>query len=79
MTSFVQNHLGPKLEADGKGDVKILGYDQNRADLKDWVDEMYKDKEASKYFSGTAVHWYESMKFCRRVAGTPTIKHQINI
>jgi glucosylceramidase len=30
MTSFVQNHLGPKLEADGKGDVKILGYDQNR-------------------------------------------------
>jgi glucosylceramidase len=41
-----------------KGDVKILGYDQNRADLKDWVDEMYKDKEASKYFSGTAVHWY---------------------
>ncbi|MGO4816797.1 glycoside hydrolase family 30 protein [Flavobacterium sp. W22_SRS_FP1] len=60
MTSFVQNHLGPKLEADGKGDIKILGYDQNRADLKDWVDEMYKDKEASKYFSGTAVHWYES-------------------
>ena len=32
MTDFVQNHLGPKLEADGKGDVKILGYDQNRGD-----------------------------------------------
>ncbi len=29
MTDFVQNHLGPKLEADGH-DVKILGYDQNR-------------------------------------------------
>jgi glucosylceramidase len=60
MTSFVQNHLGPKLEADGKGDVKILGYDQNRGELKEWVDEMYKDGEASKYFSGTAIHWYES-------------------
>ncbi|MEQ8713323.1 MAG: hypothetical protein RIC80_09915, partial [Cyclobacteriaceae bacterium] len=33
MTDFVQNHLGPKLEADGKADVKILGYDQNREHL----------------------------------------------
>ena len=31
MTDFVQNHLGPKLEADGKGNKIILGYDQNRA------------------------------------------------
>ena len=29
MTNFVQHHLGPKLKADGKGGVKILGYDQN--------------------------------------------------
>ena len=60
MTHFVQKHLGPKLEADGKGDLVILGYDQNRADLKEWVDDMYKDKASSKYFDGTAVHWYES-------------------
>lgn len=60
MTDFVQNHLGPKLEEDGKGEVKILGYDQNRAGLKEWVDEMYKDEKSSKYFSGTAIHWYES-------------------
>ncbi len=59
-TDFVQNHLGPKLEADGKGDVKILGYDQNRAGIKEWVDEMYKDEASSKYFAGTAIHWYES-------------------
>jgi len=43
MTDFVQHHLGPKLEKDGKGAVKILGYDQNRAGLKDWVDEMFRD------------------------------------
>lgn len=59
-TDFVQNHLGPKLEADGKSDVKILGYDQNRAGIKEWVDVMYKDDGSSKYYAGTAIHWYES-------------------
>ncbi|WP_299113572.1 glycoside hydrolase family 30 protein [uncultured Winogradskyella sp.] len=60
MTNFVMNHLGPKLEADGHGDKIILGYDQNRAGLKEWVDSMYKNEETSKYFDGTAIHWYES-------------------
>lgn len=60
MNEFVKNHLGPKLEADGH-DVKILGFDQNRdEELKKWVDVMYADEEASKYFDGTAVHWYAS-------------------
>ena len=60
MTLFVQNHLGPKLEKDGFGNVKILGYDQNRAGLPEWVDAMFKDEKTSKYFAGTAIHWYES-------------------
>lgn len=60
MTNFVQNHLGPKLEADGHGDKIILGYDQNRAGLKEWVDSMYATEASSKYFDGTAIHWYES-------------------
>ena len=60
MTDFVQNHLGPKLESEGKSDIKILGYDQNREGLKEWVDVMYKDEASSKYFAGTAIHWYES-------------------
>ncbi|NNE32094.1 MAG: glycoside hydrolase family 30 protein [Winogradskyella sp.] len=59
-TDFVKNHLGPKLEADNKGSVNILGYDQNRAGLKEWVDEMFKNEETSKYYAGTAIHWYES-------------------
>tara|TARA_B100000795_G_scaffold268617_1_gene255970 strand:- start:498 stop:1997 length:1500 start_codon:yes stop_codon:yes gene_type:complete len=59
MTNFVQNYLGPKLEADGHK-AKILGYDQNREELKHWVDSMYKNEETSKYFDGTAVHWYAS-------------------
>tara|TARA_R110002049_G_scaffold150890_3_gene314167 strand:+ start:891 stop:2342 length:1452 start_codon:yes stop_codon:yes gene_type:complete len=60
MTNFVQHYLGPKLEADGKGDLKILGYDQNREHLKEWVDSQYKNEETSKYFDGTAIHWYAS-------------------
>ena len=59
-TDFVQNHLGPKLEADGFGNVNILGYDQNRGGLNEWVDAMFKDEASSKYFAGTAIHWYES-------------------
>jgi glucosylceramidase len=60
MTDFVQNHLGPKLEKDGWGDIKILGYDQNRAGIQEWVDVMYKDENTSKYYDGLAIHWYES-------------------
>lgn len=59
-TDFVQNHLGPKLEADGRGAVNILGYDQNRGGLKEWVDVMYADEASSKYYDGAAIHWYES-------------------
>ena len=60
MTDFVQNHLGPKLESEAKGHLKILGYDQNREHLNHWVDVMYQNEETSKYYDGTAVHWYAS-------------------
>ncbi|GAB5408328.1 MAG: glycoside hydrolase family 30 protein [Balneolaceae bacterium] len=59
MNDFVKNHLGPKLEQDGH-DVVLLGYDQNRDHLEEWVDVMYGDEEAARYFDGTAVHWYAS-------------------
>lgn len=59
MVDFVSKHLGPKLKADGH-DVKVLGYDQNRDELKEWADIMYKDEESSKYFDGMAIHWYAS-------------------
>ncbi|RRO11910.1 glycoside hydrolase family 30 protein [Flavobacteriaceae bacterium 14752] len=60
MTDFVVNHLGPQLEKDGKSDLVILGYDQNREHLDEWVDEMYRDETSRKYFDGTAIHWYAS-------------------
>ena len=60
MTAFVQGHLGPALEANGLGHLNVLGYDQNRAGLDEWVDAMYRDSASAKHFAGTAVHWYES-------------------
>ena len=59
MTNFVQNYLGPQLEKDNH-DVKILGYDQNREHLKEWVDSQFLNEKSSKYFDGTAIHWYAS-------------------
>tara|TARA_B100000575_G_scaffold286024_1_gene282142 strand:+ start:32 stop:1189 length:1158 start_codon:yes stop_codon:yes gene_type:complete len=59
MNEFVKNHLGPQLEKTHP-DVVLLGYDQNRDHLNEWVDAMYGDEEAAKYFDGTAVHWYAS-------------------
>lgn len=59
MTDFVKDYLGPQLERDGHK-VKILGYDQNREHLKEWVDEMYKTPATKKYYDGTAIHWYAS-------------------
>ncbi|MEN8703452.1 MAG: glycoside hydrolase family 30 protein [Polaribacter sp.] len=59
MTNFVQHHLGPQLRQDYP-DVKILGYDQNREHLNEWVESQYKNEETSSYFDGTAIHWYAS-------------------
>lgn len=60
MNEFVKNYLAPQLRGDGH-QVKILGYDQNRdAEMREWVDAMYDDKEMAEYFDGTAIHWYGS-------------------
>ncbi|MEO0731439.1 MAG: glycosyl hydrolase family 30, partial [Bacteroidota bacterium] len=60
MTAFVRDYLGPTLATDWP-EVKILGYDQNRGEeLQHWVDVMYGDTAAARYFAGTAVHWYAS-------------------
>lgn len=60
MTDFVVNHLGPSLEANGHAAVQLLGYDQNRDHLTEWVDAMYDHLKGQQYFDGTAIHWYAS-------------------
>jgi glucosylceramidase len=84
MSDFVRDYLGPKLEKDGWGRVKILGYDQNRGEeLEKWAKSMFGTKANARYFSGTAVHWYastfdffpESLDFTHKLAPE---KHLIN-
>jgi glucosylceramidase len=84
MTAFVSDHLGPRLEKEGFGAVKILGYDQNRGEeLEKWAKVMYANKKSKKYFDGMAVHWYAStydffpasLQFTHRLAPQ---KHLIN-
>jgi glucosylceramidase len=60
MTDFVTNHLGPKLEKHGKGDLVVLGFDQNRDGIREWADVMYRDETSRRYYDGMAIHWYES-------------------
>ncbi len=77
MRDFVRDFLGPRLEKDGFASIPVLGYDQNRGDeLNKWAKVMFEDKVASKYFGGTAIHWYastydyfpESLQYTHRLA-----------
>lgn len=58
--AFVRDYMGPAFEKAGFADVHILGYDQNRVGIPEWIDAMYSDEATAKYFGGLAVHWYES-------------------
>lgn len=60
MSDFVQNHLGPTLEEEGKSEVVLLGYDQNRKAIPEWADDMYVASLSKNYYDGMAIHWYES-------------------
>jgi glucosylceramidase len=57
---FIKEYLGPKLNKNGFGEVKLLIYDQNRDGLEHWSDVILGDKETAKFVYGSAVHWYES-------------------
>lgn len=59
-STFIKEHLGPKLKASAHEDVKLLIYDQNRDEMEHWTDEILADEETAQYVYGTAVHWYES-------------------
>jgi len=56
---FVRDHLGPSLEAQGLGDVKIVVWDHNRDLVYRRADAILRDPEAAKYVWGVGFHWYE--------------------
>ncbi|GAB3522595.1 glycoside hydrolase family 30 protein [Photobacterium alginatilyticum] len=55
---FVRDYLGPTLEQEGLGHIKIVCWDHNRAEAYDRAQKMFDDADASKYVYGIGIHWY---------------------
>jgi len=59
---YIKLDLGPILEKAGYGrnTTNLMIFDDNRPDLLKWAEVILKDKDAAKYISGTAFHWYNN-------------------
>jgi glucosylceramidase len=55
---FVRDHLGPVLEKEGLGHLKLIIWDHNRDRMYERAKVVYDDPEAAKYVWGTGFHWY---------------------
>ena len=57
---FVKLNLGPTLKKAGydRDHFKLMIFDENANHMKDWMQTILTDKEAAKYVSGIAYHWY---------------------
>lgn len=60
---FVKYYLGPVLESEGLGDVKIIIWDHNKERLYDRSKVAFDDVDASKYIHGVGFHWYSGDHF----------------
>ncbi|HPT79242.1 MAG TPA: glycoside hydrolase family 30 protein [Candidatus Atribacteria bacterium] len=60
---FVKNYLGPVLEKEGLGHVKIMIWDHNKERVYERARAAYEDPEAARYIYGTAFHWYSGDHF----------------
>ncbi len=60
---FVGEYLGPKLEAAGLSDIKILIWDHNKDVIYRRVKVSMSNEKAAKYIGGVAFHWYTGDHF----------------
>lgn len=60
---FVKKFLGPTLEKEGMGNVKLMIWDHNRGLMYQRAKVVLEDPEASKYVWGTGFHWYTGDHF----------------
>ena len=60
---FVKMNLGPTLAKAGYGTdrVKLMIQDDQRDNLIEWANVVLTDKDAAKYVSGIAFHWYNNL------------------
>ena len=57
---FIQDHLGPKLQASPHAETKLLIFDQNRDRLEHWAETILSQPDVAQYVYGSAIHWYAS-------------------
>jgi glucosylceramidase len=55
---FVRDHLGPVLQAEGLGGLKLIIWDHNRDRMYERAKVVYDDPQAAQYVWGTGFHWY---------------------
>lgn len=60
---FVRDYLGPILEREGLGHVKIIIWDHNKERVYERAKVAYSDPAAEKYIWGTGFHWYSGDHF----------------
>ena len=60
---FVKDHLGPTLEKQGLGDVKIIVWDHNKDIIFERAEPILSDPQAAKYVWGVGFHWYSGDQF----------------
>ncbi|KDR16212.1 Glucosylceramidase, partial [Zootermopsis nevadensis] len=56
--NFIANNLGPTLQKNNFGNIVIMAGDDQRTFLPESAQVVLDNPAASKFVSGTAVHWY---------------------
>ncbi len=55
---FIKGYLGPTLQREGLGDLKLMAWDHNRDLLYQRASTVLNDPDAAKYVWGIGFHWY---------------------
>jgi glucosylceramidase len=55
---FIKGYLGPTLQKEGMGDLKLMAWDHNRDLLYQRASTVLNDPDAAKYVWGIGFHWY---------------------
>ncbi len=61
--AFIRDYLGPTLEKEGLGDVKIIVWDHNKDLIFERAQPILSDPETAKYVWGVGFHWYSGDEF----------------
>ena len=60
---FVRDYLGPALEKEGLGSVRVIVYDHNRNRMYEWAKTILDDKQTARFVWGVGFHWYAGDNF----------------